>query len=129
MKGFIFFYLILSVANFYNRKDSFITHRAFCDALAEESTRFTSIQIAVNLNNLRNQLINGGISTNLQQQQQQMSGNISQLMGLGSLDPSNQLNLDHGQKSRLPLWLHHDNSNYGKYISSAEFSIYISESH
>uniref|UniRef100_A0A3Q7IZY4 C2H2-type domain-containing protein n=2 Tax=Solanum lycopersicum TaxID=4081 RepID=A0A3Q7IZY4_SOLLC len=96
----------------FSRKDSFITHRAFCDALAEESTRFTSIQTAVNLNNLRNQLINGGISTNLQQQQQ-MSGNISQLMGLGSLDPSNQLNLDHGQKSRLPLWLHHENSNYG----------------
>ncbi|TMW84735.1 hypothetical protein EJD97_024513 [Solanum chilense] len=97
----------------FSRKDSFITHRAFCDALAEESTRFTSIQTAVNPNNLRNQLINGGISTNLQQQQQQMSGNISQLMRLGSLDPSNQLNLDHGQKSRLPLWLHHDNSNYG----------------
>ncbi|XP_049378814.1 zinc finger protein BALDIBIS [Solanum stenotomum] len=97
----------------FSRKDSFITHRAFCDALAEESTRFTSIPTATNLNNLRNQLMNGGISTNLQQQQQQMSGNISQLMGLGSLDPSNQLNLDHGQKTRLPLWLHHNNANYG----------------
>ncbi|KAK4783602.1 hypothetical protein SAY86_007976 [Trapa natans] len=27
----------------YIRRDSFITHRAFCDALAEESTRFTAI--------------------------------------------------------------------------------------
>ncbi|XP_055835010.1 zinc finger protein BALDIBIS [Solanum dulcamara] len=96
----------------FSRKDSFITHRAFCDALAEESARFTSVPTTANLNNLRNQLLNGGISTNLQQKQQ-MSGNISQLMGLGSLDPSNQLNLDHGQKQRLPLWLHHDNANLG----------------
>ncbi|XP_010514867.1 PREDICTED: protein indeterminate-domain 9-like, partial [Camelina sativa] len=27
----------------WNRKDSFITHRAFCDALAEESARFVSV--------------------------------------------------------------------------------------
>ncbi|KAK4755282.1 hypothetical protein SAY87_009039 [Trapa incisa] len=27
----------------FSRRDSFITHRAFCDALAEESTRFTAI--------------------------------------------------------------------------------------
>ncbi|CAN4119367.1 unnamed protein product [Withania somnifera] len=105
----------------FSRKDSFITHRAFCDALAEESARFTSVPTAsANLSTLRNQLLNGGINTNLQQQ---MSGNISQfgslfrteLMGLGSLDPSNhhdQLNLD-GQKPRLPIWLHHDNANSG----------------
>ncbi|PHT35173.1 hypothetical protein CQW23_26973 [Capsicum baccatum] len=50
-----------------------------------------------------------------------MSGNISQFGSLfrpelmGSLDPAShhhQLNLD-GQKSRLPLWLHHDNANSG----------------
>ncbi|KAM3399081.1 zinc finger protein BALDIBIS [Capsicum galapagoense] len=102
----------------FSRKDSFITHRAFCDALAEESARFTSVPTSTNLNNLRNQLLNGGINTNLQQQ---MSGNISQFGSLfrpelmGSLDPSShhhQLNLD-GQKSRLPLWLHHDNANSG----------------
>lgn len=57
-----------------------------------------------------------------------MSGNISQLMGLGSLDPSNQLNLDHGQKQRLPLWLHHDNANLGKqqvHLNSVCISIYV----
>jgi len=32
-----------------NRKDSFITHRAFCDALAEESARLTSVT-STNLN-------------------------------------------------------------------------------
>ncbi|KAK4272886.1 hypothetical protein QN277_021380 [Acacia crassicarpa] len=29
--------------NLFSRKDSFITHRAFCDALAEESARLTSV--------------------------------------------------------------------------------------
>ncbi|GAV64695.1 zf-C2H2 domain-containing protein [Cephalotus follicularis] len=33
----------------FSRKDSFITHRAFCDALAEESARLTSVT-ATNLN-------------------------------------------------------------------------------
>ncbi|XP_022746393.1 zinc finger protein JACKDAW-like [Durio zibethinus] len=33
----------------FSRKDSFITHRAFCDALAEESARLTSVA-ATNLN-------------------------------------------------------------------------------
>lgn len=33
-----------------NRKDSFITHRAFCDALAEESARLTSAATTTNLN-------------------------------------------------------------------------------
>ncbi|KAI3984756.1 hypothetical protein MKX01_039373 [Papaver californicum] len=35
----------------FSRKDSFITHRAFCDALAEESARLVSSS-ATNLNNL-----------------------------------------------------------------------------
>lgn len=33
----------------FSRKDSFITHRAFCDALAEESARFSSVS-STNLN-------------------------------------------------------------------------------
>ena len=32
-----------------HRKDSFITHRAFCDALAEESARLTSVSTSTNL--------------------------------------------------------------------------------
>ncbi|XP_028775221.1 zinc finger protein JACKDAW [Neltuma alba] len=35
--------------NLFSRKDSFITHRAFCDALAEESARLTSVA-TTNLN-------------------------------------------------------------------------------
>lgn len=42
--GFFFFFFDS------NRKDSFITHRAFCDALAEESARLTSVAAATNLN-------------------------------------------------------------------------------
>ncbi|GFP83144.1 protein indeterminate-domain 9 [Phtheirospermum japonicum] len=34
----------------FSRKDSFITHRAFCDALAEESARFTTVGANNNLN-------------------------------------------------------------------------------
>ncbi|XP_077239386.1 zinc finger protein JACKDAW-like [Tasmannia lanceolata] len=33
----------------FSRKDSFITHRAFCDALAEESMRFSSTTASTNL--------------------------------------------------------------------------------
>ncbi|XVF55452.1 hypothetical protein PTKIN_Ptkin06aG0037000 [Pterospermum kingtungense] len=40
----------------FSRKDSFITHRAFCDALAEESARLTSVA-ASNLN-FRNDNVN-----------------------------------------------------------------------
>nr|GMD04484.1 protein indeterminate-domain 9-like [Ipomoea batatas]GMD06652.1 protein indeterminate-domain 9-like [Ipomoea batatas] len=40
-----------------DRKDSFITHRAFCDALAEESARF--ITSVPNLN-FRNELLSAG---------------------------------------------------------------------
>ncbi|XP_061338121.1 protein indeterminate-domain 12-like [Gastrolobium bilobum] len=36
----------------FSRKDSFITHRAFCDALAEESARISANQIATNTNPL-----------------------------------------------------------------------------
>ncbi|KAK9168887.1 hypothetical protein Syun_001027 [Stephania yunnanensis] len=33
----------------FSRKDSFITHRAFCDALAEESSRFTAVTTPTSL--------------------------------------------------------------------------------
>ncbi|XP_057782672.1 zinc finger protein BALDIBIS-like [Salvia miltiorrhiza] len=69
----------------FSRKDSFITHRAFCDALAEESARFSSPVASANLN-FRNELINT----------LQTSGN-PQFPMLG--------NLDNMQKPRLPLWL------------------------
>ncbi|XP_052169939.1 protein indeterminate-domain 12 [Diospyros lotus] len=36
----------------FSRKDSFITHRAFCDALAEESARMSASQMGMNITNL-----------------------------------------------------------------------------
>ncbi|CDP15651.1 unnamed protein product [Coffea canephora] len=85
----------------FNRKDSFITHRAFCDALAEESARFAPIPSA-NLN-FRNELFNGGLSS------LQPAGNPQFSNSIAGLDPATgQLNLN-GQKPRLPLWL--DNAN------------------
>lgn len=85
----------------FSRKDSFITHRAFCDALAEESARFAPIPSA-NLN-FRNELFNGGLSS------LQPAGNPQFPNSIAGLDPATgQLNLN-GQKPRLPLWL--DNAN------------------
>ncbi|KAJ8768816.1 hypothetical protein K2173_023720 [Erythroxylum novogranatense] len=86
----------------FSRKDSFITHRAFCDALAEESARFTSVPTAVNAN-----LINGA-NSNIQ------AAGISQLSSMfrpefGGSELMTNLNFE-GQKSRLPIWLEHTNS-------------------
>lgn len=53
---------------FQNRKDSFVTHRAFCDALAaEESARFGSSSTTTNMN--IPSFINGSITHNHQHQQ------------------------------------------------------------
>lgn len=102
----------------FSRKDSFITHRAFCDALAEESARFTTTNTsssgANHHHNFRNELlfVNGGNG----------NGNPQHFAGallrpdhhISVLDHpvSGELNLD-GQKARgggggLPMWL--DNS-------------------
>ncbi|CAK9143230.1 unnamed protein product [Ilex paraguariensis] len=91
-----------------NRKDSFITHRAFCDALAEESAKFTSVP-PPNLN-FRNEMINGTLGKYLQ------SSGIPQIPAVfqpefSSLEPAQagQFNMD-GQKPRLPPWLDNANS-------------------
>ncbi|KAK1357392.1 Zinc finger protein MAGPIE [Heracleum sosnowskyi] len=83
----------------FSRKDSFITHRAFCDALAEETSR---IPAAPNTLQLRNDLMMN--MNNLQ------SNGSSQFSSMFGMDQTGQLNFD-GQKSRLPLWLDHHNQN------------------
>ncbi|KAI3450540.1 hypothetical protein Pfo_007205 [Paulownia fortunei] len=89
----------------FSRKDSFITHRAFCDALAEESARFTPVPSA-NLN-FRNELMNGGLNSLQNAGSSQFS--VMFRPELGGLESGNQLNLDL-QKPRLPLWLDNANS-------------------
>ncbi|KAG9144045.1 hypothetical protein Leryth_013923 [Lithospermum erythrorhizon] len=113
------------IGTLFSRKDSFITHRAFCDALAEESARFTSVPTA-NLN-FRNDLMNGpttpGISANLHNQ---FTGNNPQFSSVFSgLDPTShhhhQLNLE-GQKTRMPLWLD-NNPNANSFLASSSSNL------
>lgn len=79
----------------FSRKDSFITHRAFCDALAEESVRITSNQTAPNY---PNELINGTIGN------PQVNTEIPQFSSVFQPD------LAPSEKPRLPVWLNQGNS-------------------
>ncbi|CAI9766311.1 unnamed protein product [Fraxinus pennsylvanica] len=89
----------------FSRKDSFITHRAFCDALAEESAR----SIGANNLNFRNDL-NGNLMNPVQNLAHGFSG--IPLLGAGFRPDFNGMapagNSD--QKPRLSLWLDHVNS-------------------
>ncbi|XP_073142094.1 zinc finger protein JACKDAW-like [Henckelia pumila] len=98
----------------FSRKDSFITHRAFCDALAEESARFTPIPSSVNLNLQRNEvvLLNNNLHNAANSQfatmfmrQEQLAGLESggnQMMMSSTMDNNLQI------KPRLPIWLDHN---------------------
>ncbi|CAA2979886.1 zinc finger JACKDAW-like [Olea europaea subsp. europaea] len=89
----------------FSRKDSFITHRAFCDALAEESAR----SFGANNLNFRNDL-NGNLTNHQQNLDHGFSG--IPLLGAGfrpdftGMAPAG--NSD--QKPRLSLWLDQGNS-------------------
>ncbi|KAM7522327.1 hypothetical protein LguiA_012229 [Lonicera macranthoides] len=99
----------------FSRKDSFITHRAFCDALAEESCRVTSIPAGMNLN-LRNELVNGTLGGFQQGENPQFSAMFRpELAGTGLPEPTN---MD-GPKSRLPLWLDHNSTSHLNQIPMA----------
>ncbi|XWS28415.1 hypothetical protein CRYUN_Cryun25bG0066800 [Craigia yunnanensis] len=91
----------------FSRKDSFITHRAFCDALAEESARFTSVSTTMNPAAFRNNLING-INNNVQstEMHQFSSGFRPEFAGSELVDNLNA----NVQKPRLQLWLDQANS-------------------
>lgn len=91
-----------------NRKDSFITHRAFCDALAEESARFTSVSSAINAN-FRNDLINNEANNNPQPTGISQFPSALMRPEFGGSELLGNLNVD-GQKPRLPIWLDHGNS-------------------
>ncbi|KAF2321776.1 hypothetical protein GH714_002684 [Hevea brasiliensis] len=93
----------------FSRKDSFITHRAFCDALAEESARFTSVSAAINAN-FRNDLINGAPNSNPHQSTgiSQFSSVLRPEFAAGS-ELVGDISIVDGQKQRLPIWLDHAN--------------------
>ncbi|KAJ0810345.1 putative transcription factor C2H2 family [Helianthus annuus] len=89
----------------FSRKDSFITHRAFCDALMEENSRMASLPMVPNMGSLgfRNDLMmmNGGGGGG------SGDGQFQGVFG-GVLDNNLDVN---GAKPRLPLWLDHNATN------------------
>jgi hypothetical protein len=105
-----------------NRKDSFITHRAFCDALAEESARITSIP-TTNLN-FKNEEGNGSM----------MSSHYGSMIG-GNGIPHPQYGSHHGfnvdfnnnslimdqQRPSLSLWLNQGNTEMGQSSNNSLF--------
>ncbi|XP_071690341.1 zinc finger protein JACKDAW-like [Rutidosis leptorrhynchoides] len=90
----------------FSRKDSFITHRAFCDALMEENSRMTSLPVGPDIANLGFSrdlmMINGGGGGGV--------GSDTQFQGVfgGGLESNLDMN---GSKSRLPIWLDHNANN------------------
>ncbi|KZV52778.1 hypothetical protein F511_41813 [Dorcoceras hygrometricum] len=87
----------------FSRRDSFITHRAFCDALAEESARNITTMGANNMHFRNEHALNGNLM-NLQANNNPHLGS-----GFGGGDPIlwGDVNSNTHNKSRLPLWLDH----------------------
>ncbi|KDP44082.1 hypothetical protein JCGZ_05549 [Jatropha curcas] len=84
----------------FSRKDSFITHRAFCDALAEESARFTSVSAAMNAN-FRSNIVNEATNSNNQFSSLYRPEFRSEIVGVD-------MGVD-GHKPRLGTWLENAN--------------------
>ncbi|KAI4334422.1 hypothetical protein L6164_019119 [Bauhinia variegata] len=87
----------------FSRKDSFITHRAFCDVLAEESARIT---VPAPFTSFRTELMNGANPP---------APRIPQILGgfhpeFGGSEPLGNFSDANGQKLRMPLWLDQANS-------------------
>uniref|UniRef100_A0A2P2M5I4 Uncharacterized protein MANES_08G005700 n=2 Tax=Rhizophora mucronata TaxID=61149 RepID=A0A2P2M5I4_RHIMU len=87
----------------FSRKDSFITHRAFCDALAEESARITSVA-PTNLNF-------GSNTVNLPHGFSQFgSGFRPDFNGMAAAPPGSALGAEQQKPAGLSLWLNQANS-------------------
>jgi hypothetical protein len=106
-----------------NRKDSFITHRAFCDALAEESARITSIP-TTNLN-FKNEEGNGSMIGS--HSQHGLSHGVFQNIGgiphhgfHVDFNNNNSLIMDQ-QRPSLSLWLNQGNTEMGQSSNNSLF--------
>ncbi|KAI3848045.1 hypothetical protein MKX03_026830 [Papaver bracteatum] len=103
----------------FSRKDSFITHRAFCDALAEESARITSVPTNLNF---RSESMNDTLGNSQRMNHHLPLGFENRGGGGGGqdysrLNPSQfnsifrpdfsggETDMDRQNKPRLPLWL------------------------
>ncbi|KHN22055.1 zinc finger protein BALDIBIS-like [Glycine soja] len=97
----------------FSRKDSFITHRAFCDALAEESARVTTVPAALsNLRNDHHHHLTNAQASRIPQINFSGFHSSDQLFGGGSSEALLANHHHHQQqKLRLPLWLDHHQVN------------------
>lgn len=110
-----------------NRKDSFITHRAFCDALAEESARITSAT-TTNLN-FKNEESDGsmmGSHSHLQHGLSHGNGMLQNISGIphpqfgshgfhvdfNGIGNNNSLIMEQQQRPSLSLWLNQGNPHH-----------------
>ncbi|KAK7267655.1 hypothetical protein RIF29_20333 [Crotalaria pallida] len=126
----------------FSRKDSFITHRAFCDALAEESARLTSVTTSTNLNfkNEESSVMNSsqpGLSHGLYQNVA-AAGGIPQFVPHDFRLDFNGIGMGGGDQHRpsLSLWLNQGNhhnptpdmgQNSGLYVSSCSSNSGLTE--
>ncbi|XP_024026361.1 protein indeterminate-domain 9 [Morus notabilis] len=107
----------------FSRKDSFITHRAFCDALAEENARFGAVTTP-NIPNFIN--INHNSNNNPQAAAARIMPHLSPIFppDFAAESPNNFGNAtsDHGQiRPRVPLWLDSANSHHHQQLNSNAF--------
>ncbi|WJX11745.1 hypothetical protein P8452_02322 [Trifolium repens] len=105
----------------FSRKDSFITHRAFCDALAEESARITSIP-TTNLN-FKNEEGNGSMIGSHSQHGvfQNIGGIPHHGFHVDFNNNNNSLIMDQ-QRPSLSLWLNHQgNTEMGQSSNNSLF--------
>ncbi|XP_076941384.1 zinc finger protein JACKDAW-like [Bidens hawaiensis] len=104
----------------FSRKDSFITHRAFCDALMEENSRMALLPMVPNMGSLgfRNDLLMTNIGGD------GGGGSDGQFQPMfGGLMENNNLDVN-GAKPRLPMWLdpnnpHLENPNNSSFMGSS----------
>ncbi|CAI9762062.1 unnamed protein product [Fraxinus pennsylvanica] len=95
----------------FSRKDSFITHRAFCDAMAEESAR-SVITVSANNLNFRNDNLNSTLMNPNFPHGFNVSTGISQVGAVFKSDYNGEISgnslVGDQQKPRLSLWLDHE---------------------
>ncbi|KAL3839645.1 hypothetical protein ACJIZ3_024236 [Penstemon smallii] len=90
----------------FSRKDSFITHRAFCDALVEETSRITNVGAANNLS-FRNEINGNNLMNNLPNLSHGFTNSVHLPTAFQSgFDSGDSFIGEHqAQRPRLSLWL------------------------
>ncbi|CAI9089308.1 OLC1v1023865C1 [Oldenlandia corymbosa var. corymbosa] len=88
----------------FSRRDSFITHRAFCDALAEETARVTAASNVVAANSINYQFV--GASLGAMGQQPHFSSIFKPITTSNSTTTETCINPIR-QSAALPLWMGH----------------------